>query len=490
MAELNSAIMRSNSSGVVILPVLIGDESFRAKVEEKVPLIADVRSILLNGDEAELVRQIAHAIRRQSRPMAAVCMISSEYPPRIVGGLGIHVKAVSDALVGFARVNIVLPRDEDETGGPYTLPDNQHVRLQVLPQAARYERPTTWVEFARAVSRRIDDLAEAGEKFDVIHCHDWVTVLAGIRCKMRQKIPLLFHIHLPNRTPLCASIENLGLVCADAITVNSHSIRQELDERAASMSLRLPRVHVIKNGVDERVFRQSDEWPADDGYVLFVGRLVEQKGIEYLLRAMPYVLQRFPAVKLKIVGSGHLKDNLERLSSNLLLENGSIEFLGSIGLERRDELASLYKSAALVVVPSVYEPFGMTAIEAMACARPVVASRIGGLKEILSGNEAGYLAEARNELDLAQWIMKLLSDDPLREVMGRSGRRLVESHFTWSSVAEELSGIYGRLPSEAARPESGHVRTFINQIRDVTLSVQRNFPPGLLDEVFDWSRGF
>lgn len=173
----------------------------------------------------------------------------------------------------------------------------------------------------------------------------------------------------------------------------------------------------------------------DDGYLLYVGRLVEQKGVEYLLRALYYVREKFPDIRLKIAGEGPFRPWLERLSTNLLL-SGQVEFLG---WRTGQELARLYQRALVVAVPSIYEPFGMTALEAVACQRPVVASRIGGLKEIIQNKVTGFLAEPNDDLDLAQWLMTLLSNADLRNRMGEAGRASVSSKgYTWPRIAQQV----------------------------------------------------
>ena len=136
-----------------------------------------------------------------------------------------------------------------------------------------------------------------GASFDVIHCHDWVTVLAGVRCRWRHSIPLVFHMHLPIPSLLETAIENLGLSCADMVTVNSESMRVQLLHRSRVLDFELAPVKVINNGVDLTIFHPREDWPADDGYILFAGHLEQHKGPEYLLRAFYYVQLEFPDIR-------------------------------------------------------------------------------------------------------------------------------------------------------------------------------------------------
>jgi glycosyltransferase involved in cell wall biosynthesis len=206
-----------------------------------------------------------------------------------------------------------------------------------------------------------------GASFHVIHCHDWVTVLAGVRCRWRHNIPLVFHMHLPIPTPLEASIDNLGLLCADIVTVNSDSVRVELLHRSRALGFELGRVKVINNGVDLAVFHPREDWPADDGYVLFAGHLERHKGPEYLLRAFYYVWLEFPDIRLRILGDGNLWPHLHRLRASLKIPERQVEFIRPAQWLTRQEMARHFQGARVVVIPSLYETFGMVAIEAGVC---------------------------------------------------------------------------------------------------------------------------
>ena len=360
-----------------------------------------------------------------------MCFISSEYPPSIIGGLGIHVQKLTTALATRMDVDVVLPKPMNTTDEYQELAKN--IRMTTVLMEATYDDTGSWCRFAKNAIHQITNWPES-ELPNVFHCHDWGTVLVGIKCRWALGIPLIFHVHLPNRFPLCASIENLGLVSADMVTVSSSAMEVEMNKRR--MPIR--KLEVLKNGVDTDVFKPSKDWPKDRGYILFVGRLVEQKGVEYLLRALSYVGQKFD-VGLKIVGHGEYKEWLVRLSTNLALSS-PVDFVPWV---EHEKLAELYQGARLVVIPSVFEPFGMVALEAMACKRAVVASRTGGLTEIVRHGKTGFLAQPKDHLDLAQWIMKLLKDDELRNSMGEAGCESISAQgYTWPAVAERVNRLY------------------------------------------------
>jgi glycosyltransferase involved in cell wall biosynthesis len=479
-AELHAALHEQASTGKVrILPILAGSDQERQRILNEIPLIKSTAYVSWNDDPKHVVDMILRRLRPESKSLARVCFISSEYPPRVFGGLGIHVQELTRALGTHIDVDIVLPkasRDKYKSS-------SARVHITELANAnATYDEPVSWLRFADFAAERIVRMARANRP-SAIHCHDWVTILAGVKCKWLLDIPLVFHLHLPNRSVLCASVENLGLVCADLITVNSEAMSQDLSDRR----LLLRSVEVIKNGVDRDLFKPCDDWPDDDGYVLFVGRLVEQKGVEYLLRAFYYVREKFPDARLKIAGEGPYQEALERLSTNLML-SPQVEFLG---WKTGPELARLYQKARVVVVPSIYEPFGMTALEALACKRAVVASDVGGLAEIVQHKTTGFLAEPKDELDLAQWLMTLLANADLRNQMGEAGCAFVlNGGYTWPAIADQYIKLYKTLQG---KPVDRTIPKRAAEFRDQIRSVARELAPVLrqgdynvLDKLFSW----
>jgi glycosyltransferase involved in cell wall biosynthesis len=440
------------------------------------------------GVPAEVIQHLNPKLRNPAgSPYGAVdplgvCFVSSEYPPRMFGGLGSHVEQLATAISQHLDVTIVLPHHLPS----YAQPPSPRVTLMPLRGGdPSYDAPNSWLGFSNSAADRIDDIILEGASFDLIHCHDWVTILAGVRCRWRHRVPLVFHIHLPNRAPLAAAIENLGLACADLITVNSESMRAEVRARTRALGLGTKQIRVINNGVDLNIFRPRDNWPADDGYILFVGRLVTQKGVEYLIRAFYYVLQKFPDIRLKVVGDGDLGTRLRRLCTNLMISAEHVEIIRPRQWMSRPQVAELFQGARLVVVPSIYEPFGMTAIEALACQRPVIASRTGGLMDIITPNVNGFLAEPRDELDLAQWIMALLSDAALRNSLGEEGRRLLSPEYTWPRIARRVVELYGNLQV----PPEGHIPSEVHELKRHVIKLAKQVPHysnSTAEALFEW----
>ncbi len=427
------------------------------------------------------------AARRAARQAAGradlrlrTCFVSSEYPPHVLGGLGVHVDRLTAALAPLVDVDVVLP----SSGRESYRTTNPQVALHSLGNAyATYDNPVSWLRFSKLAAARIERMARHSRP-DVIHCHDWVTVLAGIKCRWALGVPLVFHLHLPNRRRLCASVENLGLICADLVTVNSEAMHDELMDRKLPLQ---GRVEVVKNGVDLEAYHPCEDWPADGDYILFVGRLVQQKGVEHLLSALQYVVAAFPEVRLKIAGDGELRTGLVGFSGSRMLAD-RVEFLG---WKTGEELVDLYQKATVVAVPSIYEPFGMTALESLACQRPVVASRVGGLQEIVQHGVTGYLAQPGDDLELAQWLMSLLASEEHRGDFGRAGRAwLSRQGFTWPEIAGEFVKLYDDL---ACRSVDLHVPQRAFEFRDQIVGVAEESAPDLasasnntLPELFAW----
>jgi glycosyltransferase involved in cell wall biosynthesis len=415
-------------------------------------------------------------------------MISSEYPPHVLGGLGVHVNQLTKELAAFVDIDLVLPHQKIDYAEPPNppLPTPSRIRIRPLTTVeASYDEPFSWLLFSQQAFSLIENIYPKPAKPAVIHCHDWVTVLCGIKCRWALNVPLIFHVHLPNRTPFCSSVENLGLACADLVTVNSQAMCEQLHKRFPDRKIK-----VIPNGVDITIFKEKPEVlpetevpnnHAEGQYVLFVGRLVEQKGVDYLLRAFVHVRERFPAVKLKIVGNGPCNLAYVRLADCLLIKD-AVEFLG--WTDSSSELSRLYQGASIVVVPSIYEPFGMTALEAMACARPVIASKTGGLQEFIKHGVTGYLAEPKDYLDLAQWIIRLLDNKKLRQDLGKmAGQTVTEdnSAYRWTSVAQQFHLIYEELARQDVNlnvPEQAN--DYVQQIRSLSTGNDQT----ILDNLF------
>jgi len=437
--------------------------------------------------------RLKYYVDEQQSKVRHVCFVSSEYPPRVKGGLGVHVKELSRVLASKIKISIVVPRNDKKYEEL-----NRAICIELSEITADYKDPLSWLLFSEAAANKIINM---NPRPDIIHCHDWMTVLVGIKVKYILGIPFLFHLHLPNQDTLCRNIENLGLICADKVTVSSDVLCQQIPRREIEITDKISdRIVAIPNGVDTNLFSlPENKYQAnkDGEYLLFVGRLVRQKGVDVLLHAMQYILKGFSGknIKLKIVGEGPPEYEiwLKELSAHLNIKD-NVEWLGWVS--HGNELVRLYQNAKIVVIPSIYEPFGIIALEAMACGRPIVASDEGGLREIIGyGNDAsGYLCEKSNDLDFAQWIMTLLRFDEVAQKMSHNGFMKIKSGiYSWNRIGERFLIEYEDI-KKRNMPCALFCEKKKNDIeKHVALvcedAVSRGFNQKELDNLFSWRVG-
>lgn len=236
----------------------------------------------------------------------------------------------------------------------------------------------------------------------------------------------------------------------DAVIAVTESDRLQL----LRLGVMQTRLHQIPNGVDDEHFRVGDserfcdKFGINDGFVLFVGRLHPTKGIEFLLRSFQKVREENPRAKLVIAGPSEASYELKlvKLSGDLRLSS-NVLFPGRLP---REMLLSAYSGCSLLVLPSVYEPFGIAVLEAMAHGKPVIATRAGGPGEIIRDGSTGFLVDYGNELALAQKISILLSDEQLRIEVGQNAR-IEAKEYTWETIAERVLSVYrGVLTAETS----------------------------------------
>lgn len=384
-----------------------------------------------------------------------VLMLSWEYPPHVIGGLGRHVAGLSRALAaGHAEVLVVTCGGD----GP-----DEEVRGELGVVRVRFGEPAG-LHFPEAVAQRNAGMLQgvlrklaAGWRPDVVHAHDWLTAYAARAVKHALEIPLVATIHATefgrNRglfTDLQRHISDVEWWLAYEawrVICCSEAMRSEL---RSVFQLPADKIRVIPNGVElpppggdpggaSAVRRRY----AADGepLIFFVGRLVYEKGVDLILRALPRVLERHPRAVLVVSGTGPEEAALRRLAGELGVA-GKVRFTGHISDEERN---MLYRAADVAVFPSRYEPFGIVALEAMAHGLAVVAARVGGFAEVIEAGRTGLLFEPENPWDLAERLDSALSDPGLRAALAAQGRRLVEAEYHWEKVAQRTAQVYREL---------------------------------------------
>ncbi len=391
-------------------------------------------------------------------------MISPEFPPHIRGGLGTHVYHILRAMPRDITPLLLLPPGDYDRS-------LTHVEFRTVAFSPGQSEFETWLQYSRAALRAV---LEMRLSFDLVHCHDWMTALTGAGLRLATGKPFIWNVHLPQNYARGAAVENIGLVTADAVLVNSRAMQHELGLRNRPIRS----VHVIPNGVPGDVFRPSPSWPLDGGYVLFVGRLVAQKGLAILVRAVGEVLYRWPDLQLVVGGEGMVGPAAEVVARYLGLAH-RVSFRGWQGGE---DLVRLYQDARAVVVPSIYEPFGIVALEAMACGRPVIVSDVGGLREIVTDGVDGYLVPAGDHAALAQCMVDICRNPQRAREMGRNARARAES-FTWDASAAATASVYRQLASESPPPDD---RTAL--LRDQVNELDESVRPLVAEMLLDWAR--
>lgn len=372
--------------------------------------------------------------------------LASEYPPHTYGGLGTAVEALSRSLAAAGRDVLVCVPDADDYATP-----PPGVSLLPVPVGPATADVDFWLSWCGAVA---DAVLASHRPVDVVHGHDWMAVPGGLALRRVLQVPVVMTVHLPQAAPSMLLMENVGLAACDGVIVNSEAVRAELARRG----VRAGEISLVPNGVDLARFTPGLEDP-DPGRVLFVGRLVPQKGVDVLIRAFAAVLRRRPDAGLVIAGDGQQRLYLERLARFLGVRD-RVDFLG---WQPPDRLPALYRAATVTAVPSLYEPFGLVALEAMASGRPVVVARVGGLAEIVEDGRGGFRVEPGDDLDLASRLAAVLSDPTLARSAGAAARRRAEQ-YDWAAAAGRTARLYDSLARRRRRAGAGEPVAVIDDL--------------------------
>jgi starch synthase len=387
-----------------------------------------------------------------------VALLTREYPPEVYGGAGTHVEYLARELRRLAEVSVHCwgaPRDEPGV----TSHEPWSALSEPKPEAAALQAMSINLAMTAAVKGA-----------DLVHSHTWYANFGGHLSKLTWSIPHVMTTHsleplrpwkseqLGGGYALSTFCEQTAIEAADAVIAVSKGMRD--DVLTCYPRVNPERVHVIHNGIDPEVYRpqRSDETLARLGvdpsapYAFFNGRITRQKGLQLLLAA---ALKINPRHQLVIVASKpdtpDIAAEVTALAERVRSERGNLVWIGRyIPLQ---DLIHLHSGAAVFVCPSIYEPFGLVNLEAMACETAVVASRVGGIPEIVVEGETGYLldydpddAEAFTRA-LATRIEELLSDPALAAKMGKAGRERVLRHFGWPAIASRTVELYNSLLS-------------------------------------------
>lgn len=394
-------------------------------------------------------------------------ILTNEYPPNVYGGAGMHVAELTRELRRRISLEIRTFGDQHEKADGWRV--HGYPSPRDLPAGDSPLRPA-WDAFGR-------DLAMAADPTDadLVHCHTWYTHLGGLLAQRAYSIPLVITVHsleplrpwkreqLGGGYDLSSWVERTALEAADAVIAVSMGTR---DDVLRHFDVPPERLHVIHNGIDADFFTVDASTDAlvrhgvdpTVPYVLFVGRITRQKGIAHLVHAIGRL---DPGIGVVLAaGQPDTPELAAEVEAGVrAAQQGRQNVVWIREMLSRAEIRQLYSHAALFACPSVYEPFGITNLEAMACGRAVVATAVGGIPEVVVDGETGVLVPVEFEPDepmapadpdrlaahLATAINALMADPERRAAMGEAGRRRAIENFSWSTIADRTVELYRSL---------------------------------------------
>ncbi|GEA13873.1 glycosyl transferase family 1 [Moorella sp. E308F] len=390
-----------------------------------------------------------------------ILMLSWEYPPQSVGGLARHVEDLAISLARLRQDVHVLT-----IGRPGQATESRENGLTVhRVEAYPVHTPDFLIWVLQLNARFLEEAMIIMRKygpFQIIHAHDWLVAFTGRALKHAHRLPLIATIHATeagrNRglyNDMQRYINNVEWWLtyeAWRVIVCSQHMRQEVQ---GLFQLPADKITIIPNGVYSQNFRTGAVDPTvrqryaapHEKIIFFVGRLVIEKGVQVLLEAMPKILSACPEAKLVVAGQGPMEGQLQNRARELGISH-KVYFAGYIDDHTRNQL---YRAARVAVFPSLYEPFGIVALEAMAAGTPVVASETGGLTEIITHGVDGMRAFPGNAVSLADNILAVLRDDALAERLRTNGHRLVKDVYDWENIARRTVDVYQEVYSQYRR---------------------------------------
>lgn len=397
--------------------------------------------------------------------------LTNEFPPTIYGGAGVHVEYLSRELAKLMQVEVRCYGKEHREARIDT-PSLKATGYGLDPSA--YTAPKQLHSVFGAVQRGLD-WNTTNIDADVVHLHTWYTHMAGIMAKLNYGIPMVLTVHsleplrpwkreqLGGGYDFSTWVEKTALEMADAVIAVSAETKADI---LRFFDVPESRIHIIYNGIDLDEYRKVtttktlERFGIDpqQPYLLFVGRITRQKGIIHLVRAIEHFAPGFQVVLC--AGAPDTPEIAAEMKA--AVSAAQAKRPGVIWIEEMvsvPEKVELYSHAAVFCCPSIYEPFGIINLEAMACETPVVASAVGGIKEVVLPGETGWLVplaqmtetpfEALHpetfSRDLAERINELMANPEMRTAFGKAGRARAEALFSWTAIAHQVRDLYSRL---------------------------------------------
>jgi starch synthase len=397
-----------------------------------------------------------------------VGLMTREYPPEVYGGAGVHVEYLSRELARLIEVEVHCWGKQRLDQG------NLHVRGDQPPPEIAAD---TNARFKTAVDALALNLLQMKQlaRIDIVHTHTWYAAMAGFLAKKLYGIPFVLTTHsleplrawkaeqLGSGYAMSSWMERTAILDADAIIAVSHGTRADI--LRAYPQVDAARVHVIYNGIDVAQYCKTSTTRAllnygvdrSRPYILFVGRITRQKGVVHLVDAVKHL----PAGMQVVLCAGapdtpEISAEMRAGVEAARAAGGNIVWIDK--MVTKPEAIELYSNCRVFCCPSVYEPFGIINLEAMACGAPVVASAVGGILEVVVDGVTGRLVPfdadpvtafpldaGRFARDLAARLAELMANPALCEQMGAAGRKRVEQTFAWQAIAAQTVDLYRGL---------------------------------------------
>jgi glycogen synthase len=393
--------------------------------------------------------------------------LTNEYPPHIYGGAGVHVEYLSRELAKLMPVDVRCFGDQDTSAGQLTA---QGFGLD----AAGWTSPKQLQSVFGALQRCLD-FNTARIDASVVHCHTWYAHFGGILAKLNYGIPLVITVHsleplrpwkreqLGGGYDFTCWLERTALEMADAVIAVSEGTRRDVEKL---FQIDPARLHIIYNGIDPAEYQAVtthgvlDRFGIDPAkpYALFLGRITRQKGIIHLVNAIKHLDPGFQIVLCAgAPDTPEIAAEMKAAVAQAQSQRDGIIWIDQM-LDNKSKI-ELYSHAGVFVCPSIYEPFGIINLEAMACGRAVVASAVGGIPEVVAHGETGYLipVEQMTESpfepvnpekfshDLAVRINEIMADPAKQKAFGNAGRQRAIDTFSWASIAKQTKALYETL---------------------------------------------
>jgi alpha-maltose-1-phosphate synthase len=394
--------------------------------------------------------------------------MTREYPPNVYGGAGVHVEYLSRELAKSIEVEVHC------WGKQFLDEGNLHVRggepWSEITNGTEGKYKTALETFSLNLAQ-VTSLAA----IDIVHTHTWYVSMAGFLAKKLFNVPFVLTTHsleplrawkaeqLGSGYAMSSWMERTAILDADAVIAVSKGTRDDI--LRAYPEIKPERIHVIYNGIDLKEYQKTEETSAltkygvDPAvpYVLFVGRITRQKGVTHLVEAIPHLPKGTQVVLCAGAPdtpeiAAEMREKVEQVRKI----NPRVVWIEK--MLSRAEAIQFYSNASVFCCPSVYEPFGIINLEAMACRAPVVASAVGGILEVVVDGETGYLVPFEQDpvttfpsnpekfsRDLGGKISELLADPEKAKRFGEAGRRRVEETFAWSAIADQTIRLYQKL---------------------------------------------